>query len=439
MEPRWVGAVTALPLAAQVLQVLGAFLTTRFGHRRTALVAVALSRQAFLPLALLPFTPLGPEGRRAALLAAAAAHHGLGIVANNAWTAWMGDMVPSALRGRYFGRRTAFCTVIGGSAALAAGLALDRAHDPATAAAVLQAMSLLASVAGVVTVILMARQHDGRPATARRPAWRSARPRATPSVLRALARPLRDRRARGVVLYTAVWNGACGLSAPFFALYLLRDLGTGYAILAAEGAGLAAAKIASAGAWGRVVDRFGPRRVLTWCTAGLALSPVAWLACAPGRLWPLVLETAAGGVLLGGHGVATFALPLSVAPRRERAYYLAAIAVAGGAAFAVTSAAGCALADGSRAVHAPLRLLLAASTVLRLAAFAAALNLPARLAPRLAAEPGPADVAVRRKTERPRWRPHLLWARSAPLVLPRSAARARRGGGSRSSVHDRLG
>ena len=366
MTPKLVGLVGALPVVAQVLQLGGAFLTARFGHRRTALVAVALSRQTFVPLALLPWLPLGPEGRRALLLVAAGAHHGLGIIATNAWNAWMGEMVPPTLRGRYFGARTALCTTAGGACALAAGLALDRGQRVAAAGRVLQALAVVASLAGALSVYLMSRQH-AEPLRREPGRW----------ALRAMTRPLRDPRARRVVAYSMAWNGACGLSAPFFGLYLLRDLGTGYALFAAQGAGLALTRMASAAAWGRAVDRFGSKRVLVVCTSGLALSPLAWLACGPGRLWPLALETAAGGLFFGGHGVASFALPLSVAPERERPFYIAAVAVAGGAAFAVTSALGGAFADLA-VVQAPLRLLLAGSATLRLVALGAAWALPDR-------------------------------------------------------------
>jgi MFS family permease len=382
MSPRLIGLVGALPVVAQVLQLAGAFLTARFGHRRTALVAVALSRQAFLPLALLPLLPLGPEGRRALLLAAAGAHHGLGIVATNAWNAWMGEMVPGRARGRYFGRRTALCTIAGGACALAAGLALDRGQRAAAALPVLQALALVACLAGVASVLLMRRQHAG-----------SARREPVAWMLHAMARPLADGKARRVLAYAVAWNGACGLSAPFFGLYLLRDLGTGYAVLAAQGAGLAAAKIASAAGWGRAVDRVGARRVLLVCSAGLVLSPLAWVASGPGRLWPLALETALGGVFLGGQGVAGFALPLTVAPARERPFYLAAVAGAGGAAFAATSAAGGAFAAAMGGSQ--LRLLLAGGAALRLAAVAAAWALPRPESPRVAAPQPAANDPVR--------------------------------------------
>jgi MFS family permease len=379
MSAKLVGLVAALPVVAQVLQLFGALLTARFGHRRTALAAVALSRQAFLPLAFLPWLPLDDDGRRALLLAAAGAHHALSIVANNAWNAWMGEMVPARVRGRYFGRRTALCTVAGGAFGLAVGFALDRGQRAAAAGPVLQALALLACVMGALSVWLMSRQHA---ASARREPVRWA--------VHALRRPLADPRARRLVAYSAAWNAACGLSAPFFGLYVLRDLGAGYAAFAACGAGYALARIATSSAWGRAVDRAGAKRVLVLCTAGLALSPAAWALCAPDRLWPLVVETAMGGLLLGGHAVASFALPLAIAPERERPFYLAAVAVAGGAAFALTSALGGALADAAGRVHAPLRALLVSSAVLRLAAVAAALALPDGREMREARVPEPA-------------------------------------------------
>jgi MFS family permease len=382
MDARLVGVVAALPIVAQIFHVLGAVLTARLGHRRTALLAIAISRQAFLPLAVAPLLPLGPEGKRMLLVALAGLHHGAGIVANNAWTAWMGEMVPRSLRGRYFGRRTAVCTVAGGLSALVVGLVLDHGQRLAVAGPVLQGTALVASIAGAWSVFLMSRQHAA-PARRYPTRW----------VMRALVRPWSDPGARRLVAYSVAWNGACGLSAPFFGLYLLRDLGTGYALLAAQGAGLAAAKVASASAWGRALDRAGPRRLLVGCTAGLVLSPLAWIACGPGTLWPLALEAVVGGALLGGHAVASFALPLSVAPARERPFYLAVVAVAGGAAFAATSAAGCVLAETARSFHVPLRALLATSAMLRLGAVAAAVALPRDRCARPAAAPLERGVA----------------------------------------------
>jgi MFS family permease len=150
----------------------------------------------------------------------------------------------------------------------------------------------------------------------------------------------------------------------------VRDLRAGYAAGALYTAGLAGARVLSAPLWGRAIDRAGPRAVLLLCSLGLAASPAMWLLAAEGRLWPIALDAVAGGIFAAGHGLAMFALPLAVAPTRERPFWHAGFAVAGGAGYAVASAlAGHAAATPLAArLDSPIRLLLALSAVARVAA-----------------------------------------------------------------------
>ena len=330
--PFWVGLLGALPFLAQLMQLPGAWLTSRLGARRVALLTVALSRQAFLPLAVLPFLPLSLEVKRGVLVAAAAAHHGLGILCNNAWVTWMGDLVPSRVRGRYFGRRTAICTLAGALATLGTGTFLDGARASDRTGLALAALALTACLLGALSTVLMALKHD----PVRHPvvtAFQAAR----------VLQPLRDGAARRFLAYGGVWNAALGLTGPFFSLFLLEDLKLGFTLVALQGSTTALARMLSAPRWGRLIDRIGARPVLRACTFGLVLSPVLWVLAGPDRWWPIALEAILGGVLLSGHGLAAFALPLAVAPARERPFYHAAFAMTGGAAFALASAAGGAL------------------------------------------------------------------------------------------------
>ncbi|HYO56039.1 MFS transporter [Archangium sp.] len=330
--PFWVGLLGALPFLAQLMQLPGAWLTTRFGARRMALLTVALSRQAFLPLVVLPFLPVSPETKRGVLVAVAAAHHGLGILCNNAWVTWMGDLVPSRVRGRYFGRRTAISTLTGALATFTTGTLLDGARASERTGLALAALAFTACVLGALSTALMALKHD----PARHPlpgTFRAAR----------VLQPLRDAPARRLLAYGMAWNAALGLAGPFFTLYLLKDLKLGFTLVALQGSSTAIARMLAAPLWGRLIDRFGARPVLRACVLGLVLSPVLWVLAGPERWWPIALDALLGGVLLSGHGLAAFALPLAVAPARERPFYHAAFAMTGGASFALASAAAGAL------------------------------------------------------------------------------------------------
>ena len=346
------------------MQLPAARLTARFGPRRVALVAVALSRQAFLPLVFLPFLPVGPGPARALLVAMAAAHHGLGIACNNGWVAWMGDLVPARVRGRYFGRRTAICTAAGASAALAAGALLDRAPGPLA----LSTLALVSCLAGAGSVALMARQSGGGP----RP--RSAGPRTT------FVAVLRAAEARRYVVFVAVSGAGAGLIVPFAGLYVLRDRALGFTFLSGYGVVSALARIASARGWGRLLDRDArrARASLAASTALLAASPLLWVAAAFLGPWVLAAEAVSGGIATAGAGVAGLAVPLALAPPAERPAYHAVFAIAGGLAFGAGLAAAGPLArifPGAAALAGPLTAPFCASAALRAGAAALALRL----------------------------------------------------------------
>jgi MFS family permease len=328
LGPFLVGVMSALPFFAQFVQFPAAWLTSAFGHRRVALGAVFLSRQVMLPLCVMPWLPLSLEMQQWMLVGVALASAVLGVVGNNAWVAWMGELVPESIRGRYFGRRTALCTLGGTLASLVAGVVMDRLRPPEGVGLGLPLLAGVACVMGVITTLLMARQHDPAPEKVMALDFRAA------------LLPLRDDRARRVLLYQVAWNAGVGLSAPFMVLHMLQNLKMGFVTMALYSAAVAGVRILAAPLWGKAIDRVGAQPVVLACSLGIAFIPLMWLMPTAGFLWPLVLDVLLAGSLWGGHGLAIFALPLSVAPRKGRPFYLAAFSTAGGLAYAGASALG---------------------------------------------------------------------------------------------------
>jgi hypothetical protein len=329
LSPFWIGVLGALPFIAQLVQLPAASLTSWLGHKRAAVVAVAASRQVYLPLVLLPFLGLGLEAQQRILITVAAASGLLGVVGNNAWVMWMGELVPVPIRGRYFGKRSALCILGGTLASLGAGAGLDFGKSDGRAGLAFAALALAGCIAGAATTVLMARQHDPAPGASR----------VSPGLANAL-RPLRDPAARRVIAFQISWNLAIGIAATFFSVHMLRNLHMGFTLIALYNAGVAAVRMLSAPAWGRAIDRVGTRPVLSVCCFGMALVPLLWLLPTPDRLWPLAIDCVVSGVLWCGQGLAAFQLPLQVAPREGRPFYLATFATVGGIAFALASAAG---------------------------------------------------------------------------------------------------
>jgi MFS family permease len=262
------------------------------------------------------------------LLVCAALAAFLGVVGNNAWQAWMADLVPGRIRGRYFGRRTAVCTAGGAAASFGAGLALGGGADDPTAGARLSALAAVACAMGLVTTLLMRRQHHPRPT------------RKSEVSLRAALAPLVDPRARAFLSYQLAWNAAIGLSAAFFAVHAIQNLKIGFARVAFYATGIALSRVVFAPFWGGAIDRIGAMRVLVIASLGLAFSPLLWLFATERFLAPIVLEAAVQGAFASGQSLAAFALPLALAPRSGRAFYVAAFSGAGGGAYFAAAIAG---------------------------------------------------------------------------------------------------
>src|SRR6185369_11126812 len=321
-----IGSLGALPLVAQMASLPAAWFISGRSRKWATVLAVCISRLTFLPLIALPWVDLAPAARLRLFVAIVAVSTVFGVIGNSAWVAWMGDLVPGRLRGRYFGQRTVFLSIAGTLASLAAAVTLDRVSPLGWTGAALSALTAVACLAGLASLGLLMRQHEpAGPREQGAAGWASLRA------------ALADRRVRPYLHYQLAWNAAVGISASFFAYHLLTNLRTGFLLMAAHGVVVAVVRIASARLWGRAVDRIGARPVLIFCSFGIAAVPAIWLFPTPDRLWPIAIEAVLSGFLWGGHAIAALDLTIGLAPRSGRPFYLAAFATAGGIGFGLAS------------------------------------------------------------------------------------------------------
>lgn len=331
-----VGLLGALPLSSQVFQLPGAWVAAVVGNRRTALWAVGVSRQLPWLLCLLPFVPSSLAQRQAALIAVATASAALSIVGNNGWTGWMGELVPPAVRGRYFGRRNALCALAAAVAGMGAGLTLDlggaRGDALASPAAgrALSLLTLLGCLAGVASSLLMSRQHQPR---------ERRRARRLPALADALS-PLRSPRSRRLLAFQAASSAATGFCAAFFPLYMVEGLGLRFLQISLYGAAASTAKMIAAPLAGRALDRRGAGAVLRVSAFGLCLPPLLWALSGRAGAWVLSIEALVGGALLAAQSLSTLSASLSLGEAGDRSFHLGAFAAVGGVATFLGAAAG---------------------------------------------------------------------------------------------------
>ena len=327
------GLLAALPFLAQAAQIPIAYVTAHIGVKRATIAGIAGSRQLYFGLVLVPFLPIGNHARGAVLVVVAALAALLNVLGGNGWSAWMGNLLPPSIRGRYFGRRTSMCTLASAVAALVTGAVLDGGRRLGHVGISLGVLAGIVGVTGVVCWLLLSRMHL------------PSAPTEAPSLhLSDAVRPLADKRARGVVAYQAVWGAATGLACTFYALFMVENLEIGFLGVTLHAVTSSLARTFAAPLWGRAVDRVGVRPVLVVSAAGIAVVSLAWVFASPSCLWILAIDALVAGGLDAGQMLGSMTLPLRVSPREKLPFYLAAFGMANGLVFGLASIAGGAVA-----------------------------------------------------------------------------------------------
>jgi MFS family permease len=127
--------------------------------------------------------------------------------------------------------------------------------------------------------------------------------------------------AVGFSTYFALMNAAVGISAPFFAVYMLRDLRLSYLEYTALAGTSVIVQYLMLSTWGRIADVYGNRLVLIVTSISLPIVPAVWIMS--DNFWALIGFQALSGLSWSGFTLATGNLLYEVVPRSRRAAYVA--------------------------------------------------------------------------------------------------------------------
>jgi MFS family permease len=331
-----IGILAALPFAMQVVQIPAIWVVERV--RRRKLIAVSswsIAQLLWIPMALIPlFMDVPGKGAISMLLLLMTFRGIFSAVCNTAWNGWIRDLIPQAILGQFFSRRLAIATVMGMLFSLAAAFFVDFWEEHM----VTQEMIL-----GYVYVFLFGAIFLGLAS----PVMMSLipeplmQPAPVPhmSLWERLAAPLRDRNFRRLLQFLLFWGFASNLAIPFFAVYMLVRLGfplawvIGFSILSQ------AFNITFLRVWGRYVDRFGSKAVLSVCVSIYLLVILGWIFTTMPEQYFLTIPLIFilhifMGIATAGVNITIATIGLKLAPRGEATSYLA------GASLAVNVGAG---------------------------------------------------------------------------------------------------
>ncbi len=328
----------ALPLA-MVTQLFAAYLVERTGRRREVYTfSLMVSRFLWLAVVMVPFLVESVQARVAIIF-------GLLLVSNilmhngrNAWMSWMGDLIPSDIRGRFLGTRMMICNLFAVIAAYIAGDYVDRYRDLHSYVTVYS----IAVALGLLNVILFNLVTPHPPA--------KTSPGRIP-LARLVKQVLSNRHFRQLIKVFLLWHGAAALLNPLVGPYILRELGSDLKFLVVINALYTITFIVFSQIWGQLIPRIGTRSMLSLSLLVAGLAPVAYLFCAPGRYYPAAIAWILGGVGWPGLFLAYQHLSMELSPHQSRQMYMAVLAAGVGIVSALLYWLGGTVADLTKGYH----------------------------------------------------------------------------------------
>jgi MFS family permease len=261
-----IGLITALP---SLLSSLSQFFSVRViywvGGRLKLLVRLVFSQASFiLCIAILPLLDISHRVELLLLFFIFAAV--CGGLAGPAWGSLMSDYVPARKRGRYFGWRNRTVGAVTVASIIASGLLLN-IFQPISYAAGFSIIFSLAAATRYASAYFISRMDE--PPHKKDPA--------SDFTFLMFLRRFRESNFLRFVVFSGCLTFATYLAAPFFAVFMLRDLQLSYLTYMGLQVGSSLAALIALPLWGRHADLVGNVTVLRLSSFLAALIPIFWL------------------------------------------------------------------------------------------------------------------------------------------------------------------
>ena len=342
-----VGILAALPFVTQVAQLPAVLAVERYRVRKAIGVPALLGAHLmWAPIGAVPFLLETPGAAAVAVVILLLALRGLfAPVWATTWTSWMRDLVPQDVLGSYYGRRLAVITVAMAVVGLGASFFVRWWESVSAPEDAILAYSLLL-IGGSLTFGLASTWCALRASEPSMPAAaESGR-----SALSVLAEPLRDRNFSQLVRFLFVWSLVSNLAIPFFAVYMLKELGLSLSAVIGFTVLSQTTSVLFTRVWGPMADRVGSKPVLSLSASLYLLVIVGWVFTSHPERHFLTLPLLAvlhmfAGVAAAGVGLTMSTLTLKVAPAGKATPFLSVASIAASVGAGIGPVAGGLMAD----------------------------------------------------------------------------------------------
>ncbi len=266
----------------------------------------------------------------------------------NIWIAWISDLIPLKIRGRFFSFRNQILMIVGLVFSYIISYHVDLFEHPDKAQGYKNLLGLsklfvpqnqvwflamvfaFATVVGLIGLVMLSLQPE-----------RKRHHQTSKSLKEVFLAPFRDKNFRLLLVFGSWWMLAIGVGSPFWGPFMLKNLQMGLFEVQMYNTLHMVSSLLAFSFWGKFIDRFGNKTAMKICVFLGGLNPLFWLFMSAGNYGILWLEGISSGFMWAGTGIITTNFVLSIAPKRgEQAYSGIYAAVTGVCMMSSTLASG---------------------------------------------------------------------------------------------------
>lgn len=299
------------PLLASLAQLVSVW-CGRYVQRRQSIILFGAYLQCFLWLPLLALPLLFPSYAVPLFIAVIVLYQASSHLIAPQWSSLMGDLVPRRKRGRYFGMRTRYATVASFASLVIAGSVLHWFDAEGSTITGFIVIFSFAAIARLVSAYHLRHMYEPP---------HTAEPICPTLNLKAWTRRFRNSQAVRFSMFYACFQATVSIAAPFFTVYMLRELKFSYLEFMCVTATSVLLHFTSLPTWGRISDAWGNRVILVFTGALITTFPLLWLVST--NIWFIIVVQMLSGMCWSGFGLATTNFLYAATPVRKRSQYLA--------------------------------------------------------------------------------------------------------------------
>lgn len=353
-----VGLLGAMPFLAQLLAEIPGAKMTEYFNRKTFVTAVATTARFWWILIIA--APFVLERPLLGVVIGYLFARIFAVLGDPSWTSLMADWIPKNIRGKVIGARKQAMALCGLVFSVLGGQYLNLFPEHSHLGfATMFSFGLLFGLANTMIILFMDE----------------------PKKKRHYSISLKklftfDGSFRLYAITIALFNFAVHFASPFFAVYMLRNLGMSYGLFALAGALAAIVKVLAFRPIGALADNVGDKPVAVLSTIGTAIVPFFFLFIHPSTLWLIIPAQILSGLVWAGTELSTLNMLFNYTQDKHRPLQVAEFRIITAIPPIIAPLLGGLVADKGALVLAGIPLVFAISALMRLLASSLFAQLP---------------------------------------------------------------